>query len=117
MPPMKRLSQDEMKEYFDRFNKRFLNLESTDVADVEVIGREIGDQIGAEGVHLNGITFDPRTETLELELETGDVRSRRPKEVWVEEEDDGFIRALRIVREDDTNEIIRVRRLGIQPAD
>jgi hypothetical protein len=35
----------------------------------------------------------------------------------VEEEDDGFIRALRIVREDDTNEIIRVRRLGIQPAD
>ena len=71
MTVMKRLSQDEMKEYFERFTKRFLNFESTDVADVEVIAQDIGDQVAAEGVHLNGITFDPPTATLELELEVG----------------------------------------------
>ena len=112
-----RLSKDGMKEYFDRFNKRFLNLESTDVADVEVLGQDLGDQVAAEGVHLIGITYDPRTEALEVELEVGDVRSYRPKEVWVTEEDDGFIRALEIVRDDDASEIVRVGRLGVQPAD
>jgi len=117
MTVMKRLSRDEMTAYFEQFNKRFLNLESTDVADVEVLGQDIGDQVAAEGVHLDGITFDPQTATLELELEGGDVRSRRPREVWVDEENDGFIRALVIVREDGAREIIRVRRLGVQPAD
>jgi hypothetical protein len=117
MPVTKRLSQDAMEEYFDRFNKRFLNLESTDVADVEVLGKDLGDQIASDGIHLIGITYDPGTHALEVELESGDLRAYRPKEVWAVEEDDGFIRALEIVRDDNTSEIVRVRRLGIQRAD
>jgi hypothetical protein len=117
MPVTKRLSQDTMEEYFDRFNKRFLNLESTDVADVEVLGLDLGDQVESDGAHLIGITYDPGTHALEVALEAGDLRAYRPKEVWAVEEDDGFIRALEIVRDDDTSEIVRVRRLGIQRAD
>ena len=116
MSVTKRLSRDMMKEYFDRFTKRFLNLESTDVADIEVVSVDLGDQVEAQGVHLLGITYDPRSETLDVALEVGDVRSYRPREVWVTEEDDGFIHALEIVRDDDAREIIRVRRLGVQPA-
>jgi hypothetical protein len=37
--------------------------------------------------------------------------------VWAIEEDDGFIRALEIVRDDDTKEIVRVRRQAIRRAD
>jgi hypothetical protein len=106
-----------MEQYFDRFNKRFLTLESTDVADVEVVGMDVGDQVASDGVHLIGITYDPDTQELEVELETGDLRAYRPKEVWAIEEDDGFLRALEIVRDDDTREIVRVRRLGVQRAD
>jgi hypothetical protein len=113
----KRLSPDDMKEYFERFTRHFLVEESTDVADVEVVGPEIGDQVAAEGAHLTGIAYDPRTQALELALETGDLRSYTPKEVWAVEEDDGFVRAVEIVRGDDTTEIIRVRRLGVQRAD
>lgn len=117
MSVTRRLEPDGMEEYFDRFNKRFLNNESTDIADVELIARDLGDQIVAEGAHLVGITYDRPAHSLEIELDTGDLRTIRPKEVWAIEEDDGFVRAIEIVRDDDTSEIVHVRRLGVRRAD
>ena len=117
MSSTRRLSTDDMKEYFDRFNKHFLSNESTDVADVEVIGPNIGDQVSASGAHLIGITYDPREKSLEIALDGGDLRTYKPKEVWAIEEDDGFIRALEIARDDVATEIVRVRRLGVQRGD
>ena len=117
MSVTKRLSPDGMEEYFNRFNKRFLQSESTDVADVEVLSMDLGDQFAAEGAHLRGITYDPKTRSLEVELDSGDHRAFKPKEVWAIEDDDGFVRAIEIVRDDDASEIVRVRRIGVQRAD
>ena len=117
MQSTKRVSPERMQEYFETFNKRFLNNESTDVVDVEVVSKELGDQIANEGAHLIGITYDPGSKALEVELESGDLRSYQPKEVWTIEENDGFIRAIEIVRDDDTREIVHVRRLGVERAD
>jgi hypothetical protein len=117
MSVTKRLDHDGMEEYFNRFNKRYLKSESTDVADVEVVSKDLGDQIAADGSHLIGITYDKDAHSLEVELESGDMRSISPKEVWAIEEDDGFVRAIEIVRDDDTTEIVRVRRLGVRRAD
>jgi hypothetical protein len=108
------LSPATMAEYFTRFTKRFLVNESTDVVDVEVVSPSLGDQIEASGSHLLGITYEPKRNSLELELEAGDIRTFQPKEVWAVEEDNGFLRALEIVRDDDTREIIQVRRLGLR---
>jgi Family of unknown function (DUF5335) len=117
MSVTKQLSPDGMQEYFDGFSRRFLKYESTDVVDVEVLGMDLGDQVEAEGAHLVGISYDPHTRALEVELESGGLRAYQPKEVWTVEEDDGFIRAIEIVRDDDTREIVRVRRLGVRRAD
>jgi hypothetical protein len=111
------LSPAHMADYFESFTKRYLNNESTDVADVEVVSPTLGDQMVAHGTHLLGITYEPRRNSLEVELESGDVRSMKPKEVWAVEEDNGFLRALEIVRDDDAREIIQVRRLGLQKRD
>jgi hypothetical protein len=111
------LSPTTMADYFTRFTKRYLVNESTDVVDVEVLSPSLGDQVEAQGAHLLGITYEPKGNALELELDAGDVRTFKPKEVWVVEEDNGFLRALEIVREDDTREIIQVRRLGVQRGD
>lgn len=113
----RRLQPEGMEEYFNRFSKRFLNNESTDVADVELLTKDHGDQHLVEGVHLVGITYDRKAQSLEVELDTGDLRSIRPKEVWAIEEDDGFVRAIEIVRDDDSSEIVQVRRLGVRRAD
>ena len=117
MSETKQLSPDQMQEYFDGFSKRFLHKSSTPVVDVEVLSSELGDQIASEGERLIGITYEPGTRALEVELESGGRRAYKPKEVWAIEEDDGFIQALEIVRDDDTKEIVRVRRQAIRRAD
>lgn len=117
MSVTKRLAPDGMEDYFNRFTKRFLKNETSDVADVEVLTTDLGDQFATEGAHLVGISYDPDTQSLEVELESGDHRAFKPKEVWTIEEDDGFVRAIEIVRDDDASEIVRVRRIGVQRAD
>jgi hypothetical protein len=116
MKDTRRLSPPEIAEYFKRFTARFLKYESTDVADVEHVSPGGGDQVATTGAHLTGITYEPNTRSLEIELEAGDVRAFRPKEVWVREDDDGFVRAIEVVLDDDDREIIQIRRLGLAGA-
>jgi hypothetical protein len=112
----KRVPNDQLKTYFDKFTRHFLLRESTNAVDVEVLAPDWGDQFAAEGAHLFGITYDPKDNALEFEIEGGDHRVRRPKEVWTAEEFDGFVKAIEIVRDDGTREVARVNRLGISPA-
>src|SRR5215211_4660599 len=109
MSETKRISTDQLTRYFDAFSKRFLMADSPDSADVEILG-ELGDQRIASGVRLLGVGYDPHTNALELELESGDHRSYRPREVWAVEESDGFITALQVVREDGEREVVNIRR-------
>jgi hypothetical protein len=117
MPVTIQLSPAHMADYFATFTKRYLVNESTDVADVEVLSRTLADQPVASGSHLLGITYEPKRNALEVELESGDLRTFQPKEVWVVEEENGFLRAVEIVRDDDTRELIQVRRIGLQKRD
>ena len=117
MPVTIQLSPARMADYFATFTKRYLVNESTDVADVEVLSPTLGDQAVATGSHLLGITYEPTRNALEVELEFGDVRTFQPKEVWVVEGENGFLRAVEIVRDDDTRELIQVHRFGLQKRD
>jgi hypothetical protein len=111
-----RVPNDQLKTYFDKFTRHFLLRESTNAVDVEILSPEWGDQFAAEGAHLYGITYDPKNNALEFEIEGADHRVTKPKEVWTAEEFDGFVRAIEIVRDDGTREVARVNRLGITPA-
>ena len=110
-----KVEADRLEAYFGVFTKHFLRDDSLQAADVEVLSSELGDQFVAEGAHLTGITYDPRTRALEFYFESGDHRVYEPKEVWVEEEEDGFVRAIEVVRPDGTKEVVRLRRLGLRP--
>jgi hypothetical protein len=113
----KRVPNDQLEAYFASFTKHFLLRESTNAIDVEVLSTDWGDQLAARGAHLYGITYDPKGNALEFELEGGDHRVYKPKEVWTAEAGDGFVNAIEVVRDDGTREIARVNRLGIAPAD
>ena len=111
----KRVPNDQLKTYFDRFTKHFLLRESTNAVDAEVLSTDWGDQFVTEGANLLGITFDPRDNALEFDFEGGEHRIPAPKEVWTAEEQDGFVKSIEVVREAGVREIARVNRLGIAP--
>jgi hypothetical protein len=112
-----RIPDDQLQAHFDRFTKHFLQAESTNSADVEILAPDWGDQFAFEGAQLRGITYDPKEKAIEFELEGGDHRVPTPKEVWTIEEPDGFIKTIEIVRDDSTREVVQVNRRGIRPAD
>jgi hypothetical protein len=115
MPVTSKVPRDKLEEYFDVFTKHFLRNESTIAADVDLVSQEWGDQVEAEGAHLVGVTYDPKENALELTFEAGQHRTYHPVEVWTLEETDGFVKAIEVVRDDGAREVVRVRRLGVQP--
>jgi hypothetical protein len=112
----RRVPNDQLEAYFDRFTKHFLLRESTNAVDVEVLSQDWGDQFAAEGAHLYGITYDPKDNAIEFAIEGGDHRVTKPREVWTAEEFDGFVKAIEVVRDDGTREVARVNRMGVAPA-
>jgi hypothetical protein len=113
----KQIPHDQLATYFDRFTKRFLRDGAPEAADVEVIEPTLGDQVAARGARLLGVTFDAGTNALEVELDSGDLRTYAPKAVWTVEEPDGFVSAIEVVRDDDTREVVSVKRVGLRRAD
>jgi hypothetical protein len=111
----RRIPDNQLEGYFAHFTKNFLMRESTNSIDIEVLGKDSGDQFEAEGARIFGMTFDPKENALEFELEAGDHRVVKPKEIWVAEEPDGFIKAIEVVREDGTREVAKVKRGALAP--
>ncbi len=108
-----RIPEERLQNYFDSFSKHFLLHESTNAVDVEVLTAELGDQFEAEGAHMLGISYDPHTKSIDIDLEGGDHRVYNPSEVWVIEEEDGFLKAIEMASADGTREVVRIRRLGV----
>ena len=111
------IPRDRLARYFDEFTKHFLQGGSHEEVDVEVLSPDLGDQYVAEGVHLMGITYEPKDNSLELELDSGDHRIDEPKEVWTIEETDGFVNTIEVVHKDSTKEIVKIRRGRSRPED
>jgi hypothetical protein len=109
-----KVPRERLAEYFAAFTKRFLLDDSPEAVDVEVMEPDLGDQIAAQGVRLLGITYDTRSNALELALDPGDHRLYDPQDVWTIEEPDGFLSAIEVVRRDGNREVITVRRMGLR---
>ena len=106
----RKIPENNLEDYFAKFSKHFLMRDSTNRVNVEVLSEDLGDQVEANGTPVFGITYDPKGKTLEFELEGGDHRILDPREVWVEEELDGFVRVIEVVRQDGRREVAKVIR-------
>ena len=110
METTKQIPNQQWKDYFDRFTKRYLRDDRPESATIEVLSPALGDQVEVQAAHLLGLTFDPRSQALEVLLENMDHLVYKPKKISVIEDEDGFIPSIEIVRDDDSKEILTVRR-------
>ena len=77
--------RERLAEYFDDYSRRCLQTGARAMADVEVLGDDLGDQSLVQGARLLGITYDAHADALELELDATTHRIEGPKEVWTVE--------------------------------
>ena len=105
-----KIPQDQLSNYFETFTKRYLRDDAPESVRVEVVGGELGVQLAADNVRLIGVTYDEHENSLEFELDSGDLRVIQPREVWAIQEDDGFVSAIEVVRSDGSKDIATVTR-------
>jgi hypothetical protein len=112
MGTTRQIPPDEWKETFDRFTKQHLQTESPEVVTIEVVSPEIGDQFEARSARLEGVSYDPKSSAFEVWMEDLDHLVFYPAEIWVIEEDGGFVSTVEIVRADGGKEILNFQRSG-----
>jgi hypothetical protein len=105
------LAKAELEPYFSRVSKKL----GTQNVEIEVASLDIGDQIEAEWTGLTSLSYDAKTETLDVVGPTLDHRIRAPKTVYVQEGDDG-LHAVDVERGDGVKEIVRLSRPLALPA-
>ncbi|NPB07786.1 MAG: hypothetical protein GXN96_02520 [Aquificae bacterium] len=101
----RQLPKQEWESYFDRFSKNLPAVE----AQLEVVDREVGDQVEVEYSPLTGVSYDPKDDVLELQFtEKHDHLIYHPTEIYVTEEE-GRITAIEVVDREGTRYILRLK--------
>ena len=108
---IRRLEKREWRPFLDALSK----ILDSSVAEVEVASLNLGDQTEAEWLPLNGITYDPHDDIVEVALEGVDHMIRKPREIYVDNGTAGLT-SLEIVNADRVKEIVKLKdRLMLPP--
>lgn len=100
-----KLDQAVWQRTFDQLSKTALVGKEV---EIEVTGLSIGDQIEQEWIALLGMSYDPRSDRIEILVEGLDHLIAKPREVWIDVGPAGLA-SMEVIDADDVRQIIRLR--------
>jgi hypothetical protein len=109
--PIRRLKKAEWRSYFDRLARALLGKR----AAIEIRSPQFSSEIEAEWVPLLGISYDPKSDILEVAVTGLKHMIRKPQHLVVEE-DGGQLATLEIIDQDGMSQILRLRGEPARPA-
>jgi hypothetical protein len=115
MGTTKQIPRADWKGYFERFTRQHLGEDAPETVTIEVVSAQMGDQLETRAVPLLGLSYDPRSQAFDVLAEDIEHPTFQPTEIWVVEEEGGFISTLALTRPDGTKEILYLQR-GAPPA-
>lgn len=99
-----KLDKESWRSYFDAVSKVLTGKQ----AEIDVESLALGAQVESRFAPLNGIVYDHKSEMLEIMLERWEHNIPHVKEIWVDH--DGIsLNSIRVVDEDDVEQIIKLR--------
>ena len=104
MSSLRTIPKTEWRSFFDRMSQALLGK----LAEIEVASMDLGDNIVAEWVPMIGITYDSRDDLLDVALDRANHLIRHPKEIVVEEDENG-LKSVAVLDGDDTRQIVNLR--------
>lgn len=104
-----KLDKKEWAVYFDTFSKKFLKDEQPEYVEIRVMSEEIGVQPETQWTLLKGISYDPKGDVLDVSVDQLNRRIFHPTEIYVDEEDNGWLTSIEVVEQDGTKDIIEIR--------
>ena len=103
----KEIRKEEWQLFFDDFYKDNLQDGQTEYIEIRVLSEE-GDQPEVSWSVLEGISYNPREDMLNIKVEDLDRMIWHPTQIFIEE-DEGLLVSLEIIESDDTKYIIELR--------
>ena len=104
MTRLMNLAKPEWREFFDRLSQAL----SGEPAEVEVASLDLGDQIVAEWIPLQGITYDTADDLLDVSFDRLTHLIRHPRDIIVEE-GPGGVSSVAIALRDGSRQVIRLK--------
>ena len=81
----KKIQRKEWQKYFDTFSKKYLKDQQPKYIEIQIFSEEMGVQHGTTWTILKGITYDPKSDILEIHIDKMDYMTSKPEEIYVEE--------------------------------
>lgn len=108
------LQRSEWKHYFDTVSKILVGKH----AEINIAGRQLGDQIQREWSLLNGLVYDPKDDLFEVIIEDEvDHLVFHPKEIWVDQAG-VMLQSVDVVDADGNHQIVLLKEpLPLPPPD
>jgi hypothetical protein len=97
------LPKEEWQAYCDRISKTL----SGTRAHIEVAGVALGDQVAARWLRLLGITYEPKSDLLEIAMEGLDHLIHKPQDISVDDDLSGLI-SMEIVDSDQRRQFVKL---------
>lgn len=98
------LDKSEWQPYFDRVSKALAG----ETAEIEVSSLALGNQIEADWLPLLGITYDPKSDLVEVLVEGLDHLIQHPQSIFVDR-DGGGLSSMEVIDSDENRQIVRLR--------
>jgi hypothetical protein len=108
--PIRRLKKAEWRSYLDRIARALIGRR----AAIEIRSPQFSNDIQAEWLPLQGISYDPRKDILEIAVSGLKHMIRKPQHLVVEE-DGGELATLEIIDQDGLSQIVRLREEAARP--
>lgn len=100
----RKLDKSEWRAFCDRMSKGLIGKQ----AEIEIASLALGSQIQGEWLPLIGITYDPKSDVIEIALDGLDHMVHRPREVYVDVDPGGLV-SLEIVDGDNLRQVVKLR--------
>lgn len=100
------LHKAEWQSYFDRLSKGLAGKQEQ--VEIEVESLSLGSQIEAEWLPLQGITYDPKSDIVEVLMEGLDHLIHRPQNVFIDYGATG-LQSIAVIDGDNNTQVIKLR--------
>ena len=110
--PIRVLAKEDWQSYCNQVSQKLAGKR----AFIEIGGLQLGNQLAARSMPLLGITYDPKSDLVEIALEGFDHLIRKPRSIAVDDGSDG-LSSMEIIDADERHQIVRLETpLSLSPA-
>lgn len=106
---VRKIEKNEWQSYFDTFSKLFLKDKQPEYMGIQILSGEFGSQPETSWLVMEGITYDPKGNLLDVKVEDLNRMILNPVEIYVDEDEGGWIHSMEIIEKDGTKDIIEIR--------